>query len=103
MTVQMPRDMTLNCGLLFSPLPNTPHLDPLPSSDEGRGNPVAFVVRTPISVCECDAPFPLPFRRGEDQGEGLLRKIFVSLANWTSILALSHARRETFAQSYRRK
>ena len=47
----------------------TPHLDPLPSSDEGRGNPAASVRRTPVSVCERDAPFPLPFGRGEDQGE----------------------------------
>src|SRR6266536_3229477 len=53
-------------------LENTPHLDPLPSSDEGRGNPAVSVKRTPLCVCERSARFPLPFGRGEDQGEGLL-------------------------------
>ena len=77
------------------------HLDPLPSPDEGRGNPAVSVQRTPVSVCERDAPFPLPFRRGEDQGEGLLRKTFVSLNEWACILALSHGCRETFARSHR--
>ena len=72
MTAQMFRDMKLNSGLPLSPLPNTPHLDPLPSSDEGRGNPAASVQPTPVSVCEVcerDALFPLPFGRGEDQSE----------------------------------
>ena len=78
-TVQMPCDMKLNSGLDLTPLPNTPHLDPLPSSDEGRGNPAVSVQRAPVSVGERDAPFPLPFRRGEDQGEGLLCKTFASL------------------------
>src|SRR6266852_3389116 len=63
-------------------LQNTPHLDPLPSSDEGRGNPAVSVKRTPVCVCERSARFPLPFGRGEDQGEGLLRKTFVSLTKW---------------------
>ena len=51
-------------------LQNTPHLDPLPSSDEGRGNPAVPVKRNPVCVCERSARFPLPFGRGEDQGEG---------------------------------
>src|SRR5438093_4023938 len=63
-------------------LQNTPHLDPLPSSDEGRGNPAVSVKRTPICVRERSARFPLPFRRGEDQGEGLLQKTFPSLTKW---------------------
>jgi hypothetical protein len=53
-------------------LQNTPHLDPLPSSDEGRGNPAVSVKRTPVCDRERSARFPLPFRRGEDKGEGLL-------------------------------
>ena len=40
---------------------NTPHLDPLPSSDEGRGNPAASVRRAPVCDCERRARFPLPF------------------------------------------
>src|SRR5258706_16271128 len=63
-------------------LQNTPHLDPLPSSDEGRGNPAVSVKRTPVCVCERSARFPLPFGRGEDQGEGLLSPTFVSLSKW---------------------
>src|SRR5437867_6825437 len=63
-------------------LQNTPHLDPLPSSDEGRGNPAVSVKRTPVCVCERSARFPLPFGRGEDKGEGLLWKTFVSLTKW---------------------
>ena len=78
------------------------HLDPLPSSDEGRGNPAASIERKPVSVGERDAPFPLPFRRGEDQGEGLLRRSFVSVTKWKCILALSHARRKTFPRSQNR-
>ena len=91
-------DMTINSGLPVSPLQNTPHLGPLPSSDEGRGNPAASLKRTPVKVCERGAPFPLPFGRGEDQGEGLLRKAFVSLVKWQGILTLSHARRETIGR-----
>ena len=37
------------------------------------------VKRTQVSVCERDVPFPLPFRRGEDQGEGLIRQSLVCL------------------------
>src|SRR5437762_11584053 len=48
---------------------NTPHLDPLPSADEGRGRPIALVRRTSVWVNERGRIFPLPFRRGEDQGE----------------------------------
>src|SRR5437763_1920277 len=58
------------------------HLDPLPSSDEGRGNPAVCVNRIPVCVCERSARFPLPFGRGEDQGEGWLWKTFVSLTKW---------------------
>ena len=76
------------------------HLDPLPSSDEGRGNTAASVQRTEISVCERDARFPLPFGRGEDQGEGLLQKTFVSLPKMEVHPALSHAHRETFVGSH---
>ena len=50
------------------------HLDPLSSSDEGRGNAEPSNQRTPASFCECGAPSPLPFGR-EDQGEGSLRKL----------------------------
>src|SRR6266568_3428625 len=71
-------------------LQNTPHLDPLPSSDEGRGNPAVSVKRTPLCVCERSARFPLPFGRGEDQGEGLLWETLVSLAKWMCTPALSH-------------
>ena len=39
----------------------TPHLDPLPSSDEGRGNPAASIRRAPVCDCERRARFPLPF------------------------------------------
>src|SRR5437867_3084163 len=63
-------------------LQNTPHLDPLPSSDEGRGNPAVFVKRTPVCACERSACFPLPFGKGEDQGEALLWKTYVSLTKW---------------------
>src|SRR6266446_6763471 len=73
-------------------LQNTPHLDPLPSSDEGRGNPAVSVKRTPICVRERSARFPLPFRRGEDQGEGLLQKTFFSLTKWKCTPALSPLR-----------
>ena len=61
---------------------NTPHLDPLPSSDEGRGNSVAVVKPTSIWATERGRIFPLPFRRGEDQGEGLSQWAFVSLIQW---------------------
>ena len=62
--------------------PNAPHLDPLPSSDEGRGNPIAAVSRARVWFTEGDRIFPLPFTRGEDQGEGLIRRPFVSLTKW---------------------
>ena len=61
---------------------NTPHLDPLPSSDEGRGNPRAHVSRTRAWVTESDRIFHLPCTRGEDQGEGLIRRPLVSLTKW---------------------
>jgi hypothetical protein len=54
---------------------NTPHLDPLPSADEGRGSPLASAGRTSACVTECGRIFPLPFKRGEDQGEGLIRRV----------------------------
>ena len=65
------------------------HLDPLPSSDVGRGNPKTTVSRTSAWVTERDRIFPLPFARGEDQGEGLIRRPFVSLTKWQGALALS--------------
>ena len=86
---------------------NTPHLDPLPSSDEGRGNPIAPINRARAWATEGDRIFPLPCvfalsphkppltnqgeeglggegqtAPGEDQGEGLVRRLFVSLTNW---------------------
>ena len=61
---------------------NTPHLDPLPSSDEGRGNPITPISGALAWVTKRDEVFPLPFTRGEDQGEGLIRRRFVSLAEW---------------------
>ena len=73
-------------------LPNTPHLDPLPSSDERRGNPTVSVKRTPVCVRERSGRFPLPFRRGEEQGEGLLRKTFPSITRWRCTLTLSPRR-----------
>src|ERR1041384_6210271 len=66
-------------------LQTTPHLDPLPSSDEGRGNPAVSVKRTHVVRLRThwrSERFPLPFGRGEDQGEGLLWKTFVSLTKW---------------------
>src|SRR5947208_16021379 len=63
-------------------LQNTPHLDPLPSSDEGRGNPASSVKHTLVCVSERSARFPLPLGRGEDQGEGLLWTTFVSSTKW---------------------
>src|ERR1041384_4528478 len=63
-------------------LENTPHLDPLPSSDEGRGNPAVSFKRTSVCVGERSARFPLPFGRGEDQGEGLVRQTLASLTKW---------------------
>ena len=54
----------------------TPHLDPLPSSDEGRGNPIAPASRAPAWVAKRDLIFPLSFTRGEHQGEGLIRRPF---------------------------
>src|SRR5882724_3839849 len=75
-------------------LQNTPHLDPLPSSDEGRGNPAVSAKRTPICVRERRVRFPLPFRRGEDQGEGLLQKTFSSLTKWKCTPPLSPLRGE---------
>src|SRR6266436_3773392 len=63
-------------------LQNTPHLDPLPSSDEGRGNLAVSFKRTSVCVGERSARFPLPFGRGEDQGEGLVRQTFASLTKW---------------------
>ena len=60
----------------------TPHLDPLPSSDEGRGNQLTPFGHASAWVTERDQVFPLPFTRGEDQGEGLLRRPFVSLTKW---------------------
>ena len=64
---------SLGCAMKY--LENTPHLDPLPSSDEGRGNPVVGFWRT----LQAQPRLPLPFGRGEDQGEGLLRKTLISL------------------------
>src|SRR6266513_1078803 len=55
------------------------HLDPLPSSDEGRGNAIASLRRSSAWVSERGRIFPLSFRRGEDQGEGLIQWTFVSL------------------------
>src|SRR6266404_4321393 len=63
-------------------LQNTPHLDPLPSSDEGRGDPAVSVKRTPVCVCERSVRFPLPFGSGEDQGEGLHWEALGSLTKW---------------------
>src|SRR5438045_3341984 len=73
-------------SLLFRPTPlvkmkfrnDTPHLDPLPSSDEGRGNTDASNGLKRVGVSEDVAFFPLPIGWGEDQGEGLLRQTFVS-------------------------
>src|SRR6185436_7553761 len=48
---------------------NTPRLDPLPSSDEGRGNAIGSVRRSSACGTERGRIFPHPFRRGEDQGE----------------------------------
>src|ERR1041384_8776193 len=76
-------------------LQTTPHLDPLPSSDEGRGNPAVSVKRTPVVRLRThwrSERFPLPFGRGEDQGEGLLWKTFVSLTKWKCSPALSPLR-----------
>src|ERR1041385_4726713 len=70
-------------------LQNTPHLDPLPSSDEGRGNPAVSFGRTSLCVGERSARFPLPFGRGEDQGEGLVRQTLASLTKWKCAPALS--------------
>src|SRR6185369_10695361 len=71
-------------------LQNTPHLDPLPSSDEGRGNPSVSVNRPRSAPArERSAGFPLPFRRGEDQGEGLLQKTLSSLTKWKWAVALA--------------
>ena len=66
--------------------PNTPHLDPLPSSDEGRGNPIAPVSRIRSWFTEGDRILPFPFTRGEDQDEGLIRRPFVSLTKWPSFV-----------------
>jgi hypothetical protein len=40
------------------------------------------VRRTLGCVTERGRIFPLPFKRGEDQGEGLIRRPFVSLTKW---------------------
>ena len=69
--------------------PLTPLLDPLPSSNDGRGNPITPVSRTRSWFTEGDRMFPLPFTRGEDQGEGLIRRPFVSLTKWQGIPVLS--------------
>ena len=72
--------------LLFNQAMNgtksTPHLDPLPSSDEGRGNPITPFSHASAFSIERDQVFPLPFTRGEDQGEGLIRRPIVFLTMW---------------------
>ena len=45
--------------------------------------------RTSVSVGERSARFPLPFGRGEDQGEGLVRQTLASLTKWKCTLTLS--------------
>ena len=44
------------------------HLDPLPSSDEGRGNPIVPVRRTSAWVTE-RSDLSSPLQKGRDQGE----------------------------------
>ena len=44
-------------------------LDPLPSSDVGRGNPITPIIGALAWVTKRDEVFPLSFTRGEDQGE----------------------------------
>ena len=62
------------------------HLDPLPSSDEGRGKPTApdgIVLSWLTEIPKRERAFPLPFGRGEDQGVdsaafGLLNQMALS-------------------------
>ena len=76
------REFLLPFGWVMNNSKSTPHLDPLPSSDVGRGNPITPIRRTSSWVTDRDRAFPLPFTRGEDQGEGLVRRPFVSLTKW---------------------
>ena len=66
----------------------------LPSSDEGRGSPLAPVSRTRAWVTEGARIFPLPFTRGEDQCEGLIRRPVVSLTKWQCIPPRPSSERE---------
>ena len=50
------------------------------------------ICRTSSWVTERVRIFPLPFTRGEDQGEGLIRRPLVSLTKWRCTLALPKER-----------
>src|SRR5262245_7984169 len=50
--------------------------------DTPQLDPTASVACTLIGICERAARLPLPFRRGEDQGEGLIRRFYPCLTKW---------------------